>query len=264
VLIAVGAAGAGAAISVAAVPDSNGVIHACVLTSNGEPVANGNPNVRIIDPGANPAQTCSTSSPTGAPGEQEISWNTVGQQGAQGVPGAQGQPGPQGAEGHTLTISGQTFSLANGKTLTITGQPLIAPLAPHPGGRAVGQLSGLDVGRGQPAPIEIDSWSFGASQTSTAGLGSGGGAGKSKVHEIQITKSVDKASPLLFKACATGQHFKKVMLSLRKAGGAKPYLTITMSDAIISSFQQSNGADKPAESLSLNFTKIEYQYSAQK
>jgi type VI secretion system secreted protein Hcp len=262
--VAVGAAGAGAAIAIAAVPDSSGVIHACVLTINGEPAASGAPNVRIIDPGANPAQTCSTSSPTGAPGEQEISWNTVGQQGAQGVPGAQGLQGPQGAEGHTLTINGQSFSISGLKqTGTIDTPGTIAPLAVKPGGRPVGSLTGLDLGGGAPSTIEVDSWSFGASQTSTAGRGSGGGSGKQAVHDIQITKSVDKASPLLFKACASGQHFKKVTLSLRKAGGTQPYLTITMSNVLISSYQQSNGGGKPTESVSLNFTKIEFKNSAQ-
>ena len=49
--------------------------------------------------------------------------------------------------------------------------------------------------------------------------GLGGGAGKkSTVHDIQITKLTDKSSPKLFLACATGEHFKKGTLVVRKAG----------------------------------------------
>jgi type VI secretion system secreted protein Hcp len=254
-LVAVGAAGGGAALAIASVPDSNGVIHACVeLAQNGLPQPTPG-NLRIIDP---PAEMCTTTSPAGGlPPESSISWNQTGPPGPTGATGPSGAPG---ATGNTLTIAGQTFSLSNGKALTISGTPLIAPLAVKTGGRPVAELTGLDLGRGAPSTIELDSWSFGASQGSSASRGSGGGAGKVSVHDIQITKTVDKSSPLLFKACASGKHFPKVTLTVRKAG--KPYLMLTLSGVLISSYQQSNGgSERPAESLSLNFTKIEYQYS---
>jgi type VI secretion system secreted protein Hcp len=256
VLVAVGAAGAGAAIAVAAVPDSNGEIHACVELSanNGQPVVG--PNLRILDTGASPPQACTTNAAgTPFPPEEPLSWNTTGPQGLQGPPGANGKDGAQGPAGNTLTVSGQTFSLSNGKTLTIAGNPVVAPLPIKPGARPVGAAS-FGSGPGAPPAIEIDSFSFGASNAGTQATGSGGGAGKANVHEIQITKTVDSASPKLFQACVSGQHYKKVIITLRKAG-ENPKETITLSDALISSYQQSNGGDKPTESLSLNFTKIE-------
>ena len=85
----------------------------------------------------------------------------------------------------------------------------------------------------------------------------GGGAGKVGVHDISITKEVDKASPKLSLACADGTHFKKVTITLRKAG--KTYLTYNLTDVLISSVQISGsggGQDVPLESISLNFTKI--------
>jgi type VI secretion system secreted protein Hcp len=256
-LLAAGAAGGAAAIAVATVPGSDGVIHACVQLSGTLP-ANNVGNLRVIDPGAGPGQTCSTTAPSGglAP-EATLDWNVAGPRGASGPIGLQGR---QGAEGQTLTISGQTFSISGLKATGTVQQPgLVAPLAPNLRGRPMGILS-FGSGRSSPSSsIEIYSWSFGASQAG-ASHATGGGAGKSSVHEIQITKSVDKASPKLFQACATGQHFKKVTLSLRKAGGT-PYLTLTLTDVLISSYQQSNGGDRPAESISLNFTKIEYKYS---
>lgn len=262
-LIAVGAAGAGAAVAVGAVSDSNGVIHACVLTVNGEPITSAG-NIRIIDPNATPPQTCNTGGPGAAGSEEPLSWNTVGPQGATGPQGPAGPTGAQGVEGHTLTISGQSFSLGNGKAVTVTGQGLVAPLAPNTRGRPVGTLS--FTGGTAPGSFGIYSWSFGATQAGAQSSGRGTGAGSTGVREIQITKTVDKASPSLFKACANGQHFKTATLTVRKAGASQPYLTITLSNPVISSYQQADtkGDTKPTESLSLNFTKIEYTYQTQK
>lgn len=68
----------------AAIPDANGVIHACYR---------GNGNLRLVD-----RSNCVSN-------ETLVSWNQTGPQGPQGVPGpqgiagAQGQVGPQGATG---------------------------------------------------------------------------------------------------------------------------------------------------------------------
>ena len=49
---------------------------------------------------------------------------------------------------------------------------------------------------------------------------------------------MSKASPKLFLACATGQHFKEAKLVGRKAGKAQQeFLTWTFSDVLVSSYQ---------------------------
>jgi type VI secretion system Hcp family effector len=254
-LIAAGAAGAGGAIAVASVPDSSGVIHACVEEVGGVPVTE--PNVRIIDPNANPAQTCSST--VGKGSEQAISWNTTGPPGLPGSPGPPGSVGPQGPEGQTLTINGETFTISGiNRTGTIenTTPP---PLQGNPGGHAVGTLT---LGSAQGA-LAFNVLAWGVRQQGTA-QSSGAGAGRTKVSDLQITKVVDKASAKLFQACASGQHYKRATLVLRKAGGTQ-YLTIKLTDVLVSSYEQSNGsAGKPTESVSLNFSKIQYKYAAQK
>jgi type VI secretion system secreted protein Hcp len=120
----------------------------------------------------------------------------------------------------------------------------------------------------RPRTIEIDSFSFGASNSGSIVVGGGGGgAGKVSFQDISLSKKLDKASPLLYLACAQGTHIKRAVLFVRKAGD-KPmeYYTITLSDLLISSVQTggSTGGDRPTESLSLNFTKIEFSYAAQK
>jgi type VI secretion system secreted protein Hcp len=114
--------------------------------------------------------------------------------------------------------------------------------------------------------IEIDSFSFGASNAGSATSG-GGGAGKVSFSDITFTKRLDKSSPLLYLSCAQGKHIAKATLVLRKSGGGdKPveYYIVTMSDILVTSIQSGGGGDIPTESFSLNFTKIEFSYSAQK
>src|SRR6476659_9367354 len=94
----------------AAIPDPNGVIHAC-YRSNG--------NLRLVD-----KSTC-------VAGETAISWNQGGAQGAPGeagLQGSQGIPGPQGAAGPSGTEGPQGTPGSQG--------PQGVPGAPGPAGVA--------------------------------------------------------------------------------------------------------------------------------
>jgi type VI protein secretion system component Hcp len=254
VLIVAAAAGGGAALAVASVPDSTGAIHACVEELNGTPITNAG-NIRIIDPNANPAQTCLTA-PAGGAGEVPISWNTVGLRGATG---ATGVTGAQGVAGHTITIAGETFSLSNGRTATVTRQPAIAPLQVNPKGAPIATLT---IGTGAGAiTTNVLGYSFtgpGAAQSTSAGSG----RGKVKFDEFSITKTVDKSSPQLFKACVSGQHFKTAVLHVRKQGSDQP-ITYDLTGVVVATYQTASGGDRPTESLSLNFTKIEVKSTTQ-
>jgi type VI secretion system secreted protein Hcp len=118
-----------------------------------------------------------------------------------------------------------------------------------------------------PGTIEIESFSWGVSNAGSHAGGGGGGAGKASFSDISFMQHVNKASPLLMLACATGQHIKKATLFVRKQGTDQlDYYTITLSDLLVSSFQSSasSGGPKPTESFSLNFTKVEFSYAQQK
>jgi type VI secretion system secreted protein Hcp len=114
--------------------------------------------------------------------------------------------------------------------------------------------------------IDVLAWSWGASQSGSAQSGGGGGAGKVSVQDISITKYVDKATPLILKACCNGQHVKEINLVVRKAG-EKPleYLKLKLSDCLVSSVSTggSGGQDRLTENVSLNFAKFQFTYTAQ-
>jgi type VI secretion system secreted protein Hcp len=114
--------------------------------------------------------------------------------------------------------------------------------------------------------IHIESFSWGMNQTGAHGTGGGGGAGKVSVHDISITKFVDKASPALMLHCANGKHIANGLITIRKAGD-KPleYMKITLADILISSVQHAgHGSDLLTENATLNFSKFKVEYQEQK
>jgi type VI secretion system secreted protein Hcp len=225
-LLALGLAGGSAAFALASIPDGNGVIHGCVLLS--DPPPGGQPLS-----GANLHITDSSSTSCGA-SEQPISWNVTGPTGPTGPTGAIGPAGSPGA-----AASGSTVNLVS---------PAIRNSA-----RTVATLK---LGTGRSA-IETSLLGFSVAQSS------GQGAAKTKIHDLSLTKRVDKASPALFKFCASGKHFPAVTITARKAGkGQQEYLKITMQDVIISSAQNApsgGGGKQPQEHISLNFSKIVFE-----
>jgi type VI secretion system secreted protein Hcp len=112
--------------------------------------------------------------------------------------------------------------------------------------------------------IDVLSWSWGASQSGSMATGGGGGAGKVSMQDFTFTKSLDKSSPKLFEALATGKHLKEAKLVLRGSSSME-YLVITFSDVLISSYSTggSSGEDRPTESISLNFAQIKMSYVEQ-
>lgn len=129
-------------------------------------------------------------------------------------------------------------------------------------------IEGESTRKGFEKKIEIYSFSFGVSNPATIGPGSGGaGAGRAMLSSFNCMKATDKASPLLFQACASGKHFPKVTVSLNKAGGdSVTYLTYEFENCFIESVQWSGstgGDDRPVESLSIAFGKVTITYNAQ-
>ncbi|MGH8219324.1 MAG: Hcp family type VI secretion system effector [Steroidobacteraceae bacterium] len=116
--------------------------------------------------------------------------------------------------------------------------------------------------------IELLSFSWGVTNIGTAGAGGGQGAGKAAASDFTFVKRLDKASPVLFIACATGQHFKNAVVTCRKAGGGQQeYLKFTLEDVLVSGYSTggSAGGDVvPTENISLNFAKVEHSYKEQK
>src|SRR4051794_32529254 len=111
--------------------------------------------------------------------------------------------------------------------------------------------------KGKEKWIEISSWSWGVTQ---AGGGGGVGPGKAVAQDFHFVHTSDKATPKLLLNCCKGTHIPKATLSVRKAGAKiQDYLVIKMEDILVSSVSPSHGGgEAPADSFSLNFTKIDW------
>ena len=115
--------------------------------------------------------------------------------------------------------------------------------------------------------IDIDSWTWGETNSGTHAYGGGGGAGKVSMQDFNFVMRINKASPKLFLACATGQHIPDALLTCRKAGKEQQeYLKIKFSDLLVSNFQTGGSPSDvvPVDRISLNFAKIEIHYASQK
>jgi type VI secretion system secreted protein Hcp len=114
--------------------------------------------------------------------------------------------------------------------------------------------------------IEVLSFSWGVTNTTTTAVGGGGGAGKVTFQDLTITHNVDKASPQLMLACATGKHLKEAIIAQRKAGrGQQDYLIVKMNDVIVTSVTDGLTSGQPgSETVSLTFAKIEFEYKPRK
>jgi type VI secretion system secreted protein Hcp len=113
--------------------------------------------------------------------------------------------------------------------------------------------------------IDVKSWSWGETQTGTMSAGGGGGAGKVDMQDFHFVMHVNKATPKLVLACASGEHIKKAVLTCRKAGKTQQeFLIYTFSDLLVSSYQTGGSSEIPSEQVSLNYSKMEVEYKAQK
>src|SRR5262245_59324985 len=129
----------------------------------------------------------------------------------------------------------------------------------------IGDIKGESLDSKQKDEIEVLSFSWGVTNVVTGG-GSGGGAGRPAFHDLSIVHNIDKASPSLLSACATGAHLKEATITHRKAGkGQQEYLIIKMNDVIVTgvALADSSGA-AGSETVSMAFAKVDLEYKPQK
>jgi type VI secretion system secreted protein Hcp len=119
--------------------------------------------------------------------------------------------------------------------------------------------------------IEVISYQMGVDQPASASASSVGSlsAERANWRQFIVNKQIDKGSPKLAQACASGEHYPTVTLEVCRAGGDKqPYMEYKLTDVMVSSFSvgaaksDGNGGDPvPIETLQFNYGKIEFKYT---
>jgi len=206
------ALGAGTAVAIAAIPASDGTIHACYSTTGTVTGA-----VRIVDEG----QNCATN-------EQSLTWNQTGPTGPAGAAGPPGDTGSSGGGsfGGTDTGSGSTDQSGGGPSADIFLK--------------LDGIAGESTDDQHKGEIDVESFTFNAKRT----------VGKVNVSPLRVLKVFDASSPELTQDAATGHHIKSGVLTFRRSGDPDgvEFLTYKLSDVVVSSYEQ-GGANPDKRTL---------------
>jgi len=130
------------------------------------------------------------------------------------------------------------------------------------------KLSGIDgesIDAKHKGEIDVLAWSWGLSEEGVPATG-GAGAGEVKIQSLSIQKLVDLASPLLLSYSAHGKHISAGTLTTRNPGKGTEFLFFKMTNVTVTSVSMmaSKDATRPAESITLNFAKLDFDYRSSK
>jgi type VI secretion system secreted protein Hcp len=124
-------------------------------------------------------------------------------------------------------------------------------------------------GFGDPQGIEIMSYSWNVSnplQASPSNVGRS--TGRPNFGELVVTKALDSTSPVLADDCASARNLGDVTLSLVRqdeaAGENLVYMKYELKNTLISSLSVGGSGEIPVETLSLNYSAINWIYVGQK
>lgn len=114
--------------------------------------------------------------------------------------------------------------------------------------------------------IEVHSfqWGVGRGISSPVGSSADREASAPSVSEVTVSKEMDKATNKILEDALGGAMNNEVQIAYATTGKneVKEFLRYILTNTAISGYSVSSGGDKPQESLSLNFTKIEIKYTS--
>jgi type VI secretion system secreted protein Hcp len=202
------ALGAGTAVAIAAIPASDGTIHACYAT-NGTPTG----AARIVDE----TDTCAAT-------EKALTWNQTGPTGPAGPSGPSGPPGDSGSSG-----SGSFGGSDTGSSGSDQGGGPSADIFLKLDG-----ISGESTDQDHKGEIDVEAFTFNAKRAT------GSGNGKVRFAPFRVIKVYDASSPKLMQAAATGRHIKSAVLTFRRSGDPNgvEFLTYKLGDVVVSAYQE--------------------------
>lgn len=116
--------------------------------------------------------------------------------------------------------------------------------------------------------IAISSFQWGVGRGISGGVGNQKNreASEASVSEVTITKQLDASSALLCQEDLVTQKGVPVIIDFVRTGpkGDDIFLKFTLTNTLISGYSISSGGDRPSESITFNFTKIEYSNTPMK
>jgi len=109
--------------------------------------------------------------------------------------------------------------------------------------------------------VESMQWGVGRAISTPVGSVLNREASEPSVAEVTVTTQMNTSSVYMFQEACTGQTGKEVKIHLVSTGSpGQTYVEYTLTDTLVSGYSVSSGGDRPSESLTLNFTKVEMKY----
>lgn len=128
-----------------------------------------------------------------------------------------------------------------------------------------GTIKGDSLATGHTGWIDLGNYQFDIEKPTSIGSGIQE-SGVPKISAITITKTMDSSSTQLMQEAfaGTGQTVKiDLVKSSSVAGQPFTYGEYVLSNAIVTGYSVSSGADVPTESINISFTKITFTYTPQ-
>jgi type VI secretion system secreted protein Hcp len=130
----------------------------------------------------------------------------------------------------------------------------------------LGDIKGESLDDKHKDEIEVLSFSWGVANPDDGRSAAGVARGRTTFQDLTFVHKIDKASPGLLRACATGTHLKDATITHRKAGKEQhEYLVVKMDDIVITGVSHGGSNEIGAsESVTLAFAKVQVEYKTQR
>ncbi len=106
------------------------------------------------------------------------------------------------------------------------------------------------------------SWGAGRSINTVAGRATNREASEPSLSDVTIVKSFDAATPKLFTEACAGNQGKTVKIDITTTGSPSVvFCTYTLYNSLVSTYSVGSGGDRPTESISISYTKMELKFT---
>lgn len=110
--------------------------------------------------------------------------------------------------------------------------------------------------------IQTLHWNVSRNMNTQAGSSSNREASEPAVSEVTLQKVTDKSSTRLFQEGVTGNKGMNAVIHMVTTGSpGQTYIEYKLYNTLVSGYTVASGGDRPAETLVLNFTKMDVKYT---
>lgn len=129
----------------------------------------------------------------------------------------------------------------------------------------ISKIKGESKHEGHADEIDVIGWGYAVTNPVNSS-GGGMGQGKGKPVDISITMKYNKASPVLYKTCASGEHIDEISIINGVAGKKQHdfYIIVLKHCMITSQNVSANAGGEITESITVAYKEIEHKYKPQK